>query len=283
MRGHPAKRLNPAVQTMTPTQLLQHTDSGQLWPADAGNGFTAMPAAYQTALAVRDLRIARGEHLRGYKIGFTNRSIWQRYNVSAPVWGCMWNTSVEFVDEAQSARSEVKLSGFCQPRLEPEAVFCFKATPPANPTDDDLFNSLDWVAPGFELVQSHQADWKFIAPQAVADGALHARLIVGRSTPVRQLASNAVQLHTVLAGTQVSLQKNGSTVETGVGANVLDSPLHALMHFLNELRACPGAGDVKAGDVVTTGTWTDAWPVSARQTWTAQFDGALPQLEVVFV
>jgi 2-keto-4-pentenoate hydratase len=267
---------------MTPSQILQHTDSGRLWPAGAGSSFTVMPTAYQTALAVRDLRFARGEQLCGYKIGFTNRSIWQRYNVSAPVWGLMWKSSVEFANEGGSAKNEVTLSSFCQPRIEPEAVFCFKATPPENPTDDDLFNALDWVAPGFELVQSHQADWKFIAPQAVADGSLHARLIVGRSAPVRQLASNAAQLHTVLAGTQVSLQKNGSTVETGVGANVLDSPLHALMHFLTELRACPGAGDVKAGDVVTTGTWTDAWPVSAGQTWTALFDGALPPLRVSF-
>ncbi len=268
---------------MTPTQLLQHTDSGQLWPANAGGSFTGMPAAYQTALAVRDLRIARGEEVRGYKVGFTNRSIWQRYNVSGPVWGCMWSSTVEFADEAHGAKSEVKLSGFCQPRIEPEAVFCFKSTPPQNPTDDDLLNALDWVAPGFELVQSHQADWKFTVPQAVADGSLHARLMVGRSTPVAQLASQAAQLHAVLAGTKVSLQKNGSTLETGTGANVLDSPLHALMHFLTELRACPGAGDVKAGDVVTTGTWTDAWPVTAGQTWTARFDGALPQLEVSFV
>jgi 2-keto-4-pentenoate hydratase len=283
MRGHSAKRLNPPVQTMTPTQLLQHTDSGQLWPAHAGEGFTAVPAAYDTALAVRDLRIARGEQVRGYKVGFTNRSIWQRYNVAAPIWGCMWNASVVFFDAADSSKNELALSSLCQPRIEPEAVFCFKSTPPQNPTDDDLLNALDWVAPGFELVQSHQADWKFTAPQAVADGSLHARLMVGRSTPVAQLASQAAQLHAVLAGTKVSLQKNGTTVETGTGANVLDSPLHALMHFLTELRACPGAGDVKAGDVVTTGTWTDAWPVSSGQTWTAQFDGALPQLEVSFV
>jgi 2-keto-4-pentenoate hydratase len=267
---------------MTPIQVLQHTDSGQLWPANAGDGFTTVSSAYQTALAVRDLRIARGEQVRGYKVGFTNRSIWQRYNVAAPIWGCMWQASVEFVDEASGASRGAALNSFCQPRIEPEAVFCFQSTPPANATEVDLFNALDWVAPGFELVQSHQTDWKFAAPQAVADGSLHARLIVGRKTPVRQLASNSSQLHAVLAGTQVSLQKNGTTVETGMGANVLDSPLHALMHFLTELRACPGAGDVKAGDVVTTGTWTDAWPVSAGQTWTALFDGALPQLEVSF-
>jgi 2-keto-4-pentenoate hydratase len=272
---------------MTPIQILQHTDSGKLWPANAGDAFTNVPAAYQTALVVRDLRIARGDQLRGYKIGFANRSIWQRYNVAAPVWGCMWNASVVFFDAADGSKNEVALSALCQPRIEPEAVFCFQSAPPANATEADVFNALDWVAPGFELVQSHQADWKFTAPQAVADGALHARLIVGRSTPVSQLASDAAQLHAVLAGTEVSLQKNGATVETGMGANVLDSPLHALMHFLTELRACPGAGDVKAGDVVTTGTWTDAWPVSPGQTWTARFDGAFSDatspLEVSFV
>jgi len=269
--------------TMTPTQILQHTDSGQLWPSSEGNNFTELPAAYQTALAVRDLRIARGEQVRGYKVGFTNRSIWQRYNVSAPIWGCMWRASVEFVDETSGQSNGVVLSSFCQPRIEPEAVFCFQSAPPANASDEDVFNVLDWIAPGFELVQSHQADWKFAAPQAVVDGALHARLIVGRKTPVKQVARDAAQLHSVLPAAHVGLQKNGTTVETGTGANVLDSPLHALVHFLKELRACPGAGDVKAGDVVTTGTWTDAWPVSAGQTWRAQFDGALPGLEVRFV
>ena len=139
------------------------------------------------------------------------------------------------------------------------------------------------MAPGFELVQSHHADRKLATSQAVADVALHARLFVGRSTPVRQLARDAAQLHTVLAGTEVNLQKNGETVDTGTVENVLDSPLHAKVHFLMELRACPGAGDVKAGDVITTGTWTDAWRVSTGQTWRAQFDGALAELQVSFV
>lgn len=71
-------------------------------------------------------------------------------------------------------------------------------------------------------------------------------------------------------------------MEEGAGANVLDSPLRALMHFLIELRSCPGATDLVAGDVVTTGTWTDAWPVLAGEKWTAGFDSALPVLEVRF-
>ena len=68
----------------------------------------------------------------------------------------------------------------------------------------------------------------------------------------------------------------------GAGASVLDSPLQALRHFLVELRSCPGATDVVAGDIVTTGTWTDAWPVQPGETWTAHFDSVLPSLEVAF-
>jgi 2-oxo-3-hexenedioate decarboxylase len=80
----------------------------------------------------------------------------------------------------------------------------------------------------------------------------------------------------------VRLFKNGELVEEGTGANVLDSPLRALMHFLVELRSCPGATDLVAGDVVTTGTWTDAWPVTAGENWAAVFDAALPALQVSF-
>ena len=62
-----------------------------------------------------------------------------------------------------------------------------------------------------------------------------------------------------------------------------DGPLHALAHFVKELRACPGAADLKAGDIVTTGTWTDAWPVASGQVWTARFSNPLEPLKVRFI
>ena len=131
-------------------------------------------------------------------------------------------------------------------------------------------------------MQSHLPDWKFAAPQTVTDGGLHARLLVGHKVPVADLARNADQLHRALAGAHVWLHKNGSLVEEGAGANVLDSPLQALLHFLVELRSCPGATDIVPGDIVTTGTWTDAWPVRPGETWTAHFDSGLPPLEAAF-
>ena len=264
---------------MTPQDLLNHIDTGQSWaevPSDAA-GFD-VAAAYQQALAVRALRSARGEVPRGFKIGFTNRNIWPRYDVFAPIWGTMWDTTLSFCD----GQGTVSLTGTCQPRLEPETVFGMRRTPSSDSSLDDLFSAIDWVAPGFEVVQSHLPDWKFKAPDTVIDGGLHARLVVGRKVPVGEVASNAGELDAILAAAQVTLLKDEQIIEQGLGANVLGSPLRALHHFLLELRQCPGAPDLMAGDVVTTGTWTDAWPIQAGDAWTAEFSSPLSRLGVDF-
>ncbi len=265
--------------SMTPQQLLSHYDSAELWSGAPSlqPGFD-VAAAYQSALAVRTLRMRRGEVPQGYKIGFTNRNIWPRYNVFAPVWGTVWSSTLQFCD----GQGSVNLSGICQPRIEPEAVFGLRAAPPPDATLEKLFDCLDWFAPGFEIVQSHLPGWKFTAADAVADGGLHAHLVVGRKVPVRDVAVSAEAFDQQLAAATVSLMHDSKQVEQGKGANVLEGPLHALHHFMRELRNCPNAPGLQAGDVITTGTWTDAWPVSAGQTWSARFSAPLWRLEVEF-
>ena len=265
---------------MTPQTLLSHIDSGQLWPAAAGaEAGLGVAAAYQRALAVRQLRIARGERPRGYKIGFTNRGIWPLYQVAAPIWGPLWDTTLSFCD----GQGELSLANCCQPRLEPEVVFGLRAEPAAGCGLDQLFDSIEWMAPGFEIVQSHRPGWKFSAADTVIDSGLHARLLVGRKLPVRDAASDATTLERQLARAAVTLTHDGEAVDQGRGANVLDGPLHALLHFVGELRACPGAPALQAGDVITTGTWTDAWPVAPGEVWTARFDSPLSPLQLRFL
>ena len=53
-----------------------------------------------------------------------------------------------------------------------------------------------------------------------------------------------------------------------------------LLHFLHELQACPGAPALQPGEVVTTGTWTDAWPIAPGQVWRSEFDAPFDGLEV---
>ena len=258
---------------MTPELLLQHSDEGRLWPDGCG---LSLGEAYERALSVRQLRLRRGEQPRGYKIGFTNRTIWDRYGVYAPIWGTVWNTTLSFCE----GEGELALAGTCQPRIEPECVFGLKATPPARASLDALLACIEWMAPGFEIVQSHMPDWKFNAADTVADGGLHARLLVGRRIPVQ--AGDAAAFDAALAADRIVLTRDGQRVDEGMGSNVLDGPLHALAYFLTALRDCPGAPDLQPGDVVTTGTWTDAYAVQRGETWRADFGAPLAPISVRF-
>ena len=80
---------------MTPEELLRHYDDATHWSTGCG---LPVNEAYERALSVRQLRINRGEVPRGYKIGFTNRTIWPRYGVYAPIWGTVWNTTLSFCE-----------------------------------------------------------------------------------------------------------------------------------------------------------------------------------------
>ena len=261
---------------MNSATLLSHYDRAELWPRATG---LDVKQAYAQALDVRGLRIARGEQPSGYKIGFTNRSIWARYNVDAPVWGSVYSSTLLHC----KGLATVALEGVSQPRLEPEAVLCLSDVPPANCSLEELFQCLDWIAPGFEIVQSHLPDWKFTAADAIADGSLHARLIVGEHISIKQIAKSAEEFSRVLAQASVNLSESGQRRESGQGSAVLGDPLQALHYFLKELRQCPGAPDVQAGDVIPTGTWTDAWPIAVGQAWKAEFSHPLPSLAIRLV
>ena len=174
---------------MTPEQLLQHHDQARLWgqpPGVVGGPDTA--AAYQKALAVRQLRQQRGEVAKGYKIGFTNRTLWQRYEVFGPMWGTVWDTGLTQTEPTGqgSAQGNIDLTHTCQPRLEPEIVFGMKATPAANASLQQLFEAIDWLAPGFEVVQSHCLDWKFSATDTA--NAIRSARLCGLTTEVSLIA-----------------------------------------------------------------------------------------------
>ena len=243
------------------------------WPATQP---VDMPQAYAAALEIRAARIRDGDVPAGYKVGFTNRNTWPKYQVEAPIWGTVWQGGVtQATSQAPDDATMLSLDGLCEPRIEPEIVFCLRDSPPPDCSADELVASLDWVAHGFEIVHTHFANWKFTAAQAVADAGLHGLLLVGKRVAVPS-DTPTVDLVQALAGLQVRLYGDGELKEEGRGVNVLDGPVQALLHFVRELRATPGAPDLKAGDLVTTGTLTDAHPVAPGQTWHTEIESSGP-------
>ena len=219
--------------------------------------------AYSVADETRALRIARGERPAGYKIGFTNRGIWSKYNVQAPIWAPVWDSTLALLDGAQA---EVSLLGMVQPRLEPEIVFGFASTPKPGATEAELTRCLAWVAHGVEIVHTHFDDWRFAAPDTVADFGLHGRLLVGPRVDVSEFAALGAEL----AALQLELHEGRSRVDSGQGSAVLDGPLNALRVWVDAMASQTPQWPINAGDVVTTGTLTDAWPLRAGQRWSTR-------------
>jgi 2-oxo-3-hexenedioate decarboxylase len=81
----------------------------------------------------------------------------------------------------------------------------------------------------------------------------------------------------------VTLRKNGAVVDRGVGANVLGSPLLALAYLVQVLSGQPAAQPLAAGELISTGTLTNAHPVSPGELWSTELSGLpLPGLTIRF-
>lgn len=229
----------------------------QIAPGYLDSAPQPIAAAYEIAAMVRKRRAVDRV---GLKVGFTNRAIWPIYGVDRPIWGAV------FADSCLPANEPVSVSGFSLPRLEPEIVLGLAKAPRPGMSLSECANCIEWIAPGFEIVQSIYAGWKFSVADAIAAQALHGGLVVGprvAATPERLSGLNAVS---------VALMKDGECVETGRGANALDGPLSVLLHLVALL---PPNEALVPGDIVTTGTLTDAWPISSGEIWTARFEGVL--------
>ena len=229
-------------------------------------------AGYAAARVLHEQRVATGWKPVGRKIGFTNRTLWQRYGVHEPMWGMVYDRTLI---QAKENRATVSLSGLAQPRIEPE--ICFKLrTAPRSHAQDDLVEAIEWMAHSVEIVQCHHPDWKVTIADCTADNGLHGRLIVGRPVPLQGVER--------MPALEARLFKGDQQVDRGVGANVLGSPLAALGFLVDLLKSQPEAPPLAAGEIITTGVLTDAHPVAPGEKWHTELSGLpLSGLEISFV
>jgi len=223
--------------------------------------------AYRVTAAVRQMRETRGEMPMGRKIGFTNRTIWAEYNVYEPIWGYVYNRTVHNLSEIGDAFS---LVGLAEPRIEPEIVFKLAVAPAPGIDERTLLAGVDWVAHGFEIVQSIFPGWQFSAPDTVAAFGLHGALLIG---PRHSIATHAEDWSRTLSTFEVDLKRDDTVLDHGRATNLLGGPVSALRHLIDILARDQVNPPLAAGEIVTTGTLTHALPVSAGETWTTELTG----------
>ncbi|WP_182993602.1 2-keto-4-pentenoate hydratase [Herbaspirillum frisingense] len=268
-------------------QLLDARAQSRIIPRISESEPLSVDDAYDIAHNIRNIRVAQGEQPIGRKIGFVVRKNWERYGIiddtRIPTWAPMWDSTVRFAEDNHGAQS---LAGAVQPRIEPEIVLKLGKTPAPDASLDELADCLEWMAHGFEIVVCPFPNWEFTVADSIAAFGLHGTLIVGEP----HVLSSATKHHLpqILASASVSLSCNteSSSVLRAAGFcnDEMDSPLHALWHLHQLLQKQSRFRQLQAGEIISTGTWTDACPIEPGQTWTTAFSGVtLPGLTVSFV
>jgi len=245
-------------------------------PITASDPSFDVVAAYAVLQEIQARRTASGWQPAGRKIGFTNRTIWARYDVDRPMWAYVYAHTVH---RAPGGAARLPLRGFVQPRIEPEIVFGLRGQVPVAGDARAVLEAVEWMAPGFEVVQSHFPDWKFQAPDCTAAFGLHGALVVGPTTSLD--AAERDRLAVALPDFELTLYRGVDAVDRGRGSHTLDSPALALQYLARVLASQPDAPPLRAGEIVTTGTLTDAWPISPGTRWRSDYGMlGLPALEL---
>lgn len=204
----------------------------------------------------REMRLAEGERMCGYKMGLTSRAKQRDVQVFEPIRGYLLQ-SMEI-----GLGQPIETAGRIHPRIEPEVAVTFKSVLKGRVTLRDVLRSLEAVYPAAEILDSRFEAFSFRLPDVVADNTSASGFVIGS----RNLLPEIDELG--LFG--ITVRKNGEVAETGTPAAVLGNPLLAVVDLVNGLAregkgVEPGmvclTGGITASVTLAKGDWVEMlWP-----------------------
>jgi 2-keto-4-pentenoate hydratase len=207
----------------------------QLLSAELG---LSLADAYRVQDQMTALRLASGERVTGWKLGYTSAVMRAQMGVSSPNFGPL--TDVMVLDSPA-----VLPSGALQPRVEPEIGLRLGRRLSAPFSVDSVLDACDAALACLEVVDSVWSGYRFKLEDNTADGSSAAWVAVGPSLPLDDLAA-----------LPVTLSVDGEAVESGTGAAASGHPA-AGVAWLAEQLAARGRW-LEPGDLVITGGLTSA-------------------------
>lgn len=234
-----------------------------------------LDAAYAVEAELARLRRAEGRNTVGRKVGYASKAVWRALKLETLVWAQMYDDTVRFTGGGEASLS---LAPMCAPKIEPEIVFRLREPPVGDLSSPAaILACVEWLALGFEIVDSVFAGWTFQPSDFVAAYGLHAALVVGEPQPID--AGRIPALAEELAAFPVRLRRNGDVVAEGSGRNSLRSPALCLGELAAAIARRAGSEPLRAGELVSTGSLTEPQPVTPGETWTASVEQlGLPDL-----
>ena len=225
--------------------------------SDLVSGGLTLPLAHDICKVNIDRRLAAGEELVGFKIGFTNIPVREKMGLPDSTYGYLLKSMV------LESGGSCAMSELVAPKIETE--ICLRLgrdlKGPGTTAEQALAATSD-VRAAFEICDARIKDWKCPYPDFFADNGFSARIVLGTRGWVPVGSVDILEESVVLA-------KDGVAFAQGRGEMALGSPANAVAWLVNKL-AERGLG-LKAGMIVMTGTLTPITPIEAGSTYTGTF------------
>jgi 2-keto-4-pentenoate hydratase len=210
--------------------------------------------AYRIQLALIDRRVAAGERQIGWKVGLTAKPIQQQFGFHEPVFACILET--------QPSGHVFGATELINPGFETELCVRLGQGLEGAVSLSQVRAAVDVIHPAFEIIETRGDLAKQIA-LALADNGQQRSVVLG--APVR--LAPAMELDKV----ETRVQLNGDDVATGLGSAVLGNPLNSVQ-WLAETLTRHGR-QLRAGDIVMTGSFVRQFPLQAGDVAAAEFSG----------
>lgn len=230
--------------------------SGRLLDPTSVLGDLTMDEAYRIQSVLTDRRVAAGERIVGWKLGYTSAAMREQMGVAEPNFGPLTDAMV-------LASGATVADVLVQPRVEPEIALRFAR--PLSAVDGlrsrrDVLDAVESAVACLEVVHSTWQEYRFTIAHNTADGSSAAQVVLGD-----------VLIADDLAALEVELSADGVPAGRGRGADASGHPADGVVWLLDRL-AERGLG-LRPGDIVITGGLTRAVPLPPGGVVAARYTG----------
>jgi 2-keto-4-pentenoate hydratase len=211
-------------------------------------------------------RLDSGEKLAGFKVGFTNIAIRDKMGFPDSTYGYLLDSML------LKSGVDVPMRDLISPKIECEICFRLgKDLKGKGLMVEDVLRATEAVSGSFEICDARIRDWKCPYPDFLADNGFSGRIVLpGRWLPVAQVD---------LLKETVALLQDGKRLAEGKGEMAMGHPAKSVAWLAGKLHE--RGKDLKAGQIIMTGTLTPITPVQKGSDYTARFS-TLGQVTVRF-
>ena len=202
----------------------------------------AQDASAASAYAIQEINtragLAAGRRLAGRKIGLTATAVQKQLGVDQPDYGAL------FADMVLGDAEPIAAGRVLQPKAEVEIALVLERDLVASePTLADVIRATAYALPAIEVVGSRIANWDISLFDTIADNASSGLVVLGG--PPRKLEDFDMRM------CGMTLERQGESISTGVGAACLGSPLVAATWLARKMVEV--GSPLRAGDLIMTG------------------------------